>query len=407
LLPVLAVLLCIAPPLPAADEVGPGGVSLDEYIARLRADSRMERLSAARAIVEMGDKAKAAMPALVESLQDEDEAVRMVAAAGLALVDPGAPQTAPALTQALQDRDARVRQFAAVGIGALGPESEGAAEALQRALSDPDERVRREAGLSIESMQGIGSRPEGVDIESVRRTPDRPTLDRPTAERPVARRPGGGAPPAETPPGQTSPAGPSRRGGGAGGGAPSAPPSATPIQPGPAAGQSVVQLVQQLQDPDPARRLAAAEALEARGAQASPATAALQTATYDEDARVRVAASRALEGLRRMGQAPTEQPPPPVDAQPEGRIFFLLGFHKADEDGIEPLPLSQMAPEELLTALMGGDPSKMPPEVQAVMEQAAAAAEGEDPNLDLEDLDFFLAEKLAVLHPQRSCIILT
>lgn len=92
------------------------------------------RETAADALARIGD---AAVPSLVETLEDPDREVRAQAARALARMGPRAEPAIPALIAALNDSDKEVRMGAARALGQIGPAAAEAVPDLIQALKDP------------------------------------------------------------------------------------------------------------------------------------------------------------------------------------------------------------------------------------------------------------------------------
>ena len=75
---------------------------------------------------------KVAVPALIQSLQDQDWYVRATAARALGKIGESAKDAVPALIQLLQDQEAEVRDYVADALEKIGtPEALEALEALE------------------------------------------------------------------------------------------------------------------------------------------------------------------------------------------------------------------------------------------------------------------------------------
>lgn len=92
------------------------------------------RETAADALARIGD---AAVPSLVETLEDPDRDVRAQAARALARMGPRAEPAIPALIAALNDSDKEVRMGAARALGQIGPAASEAVPDLINAIKDP------------------------------------------------------------------------------------------------------------------------------------------------------------------------------------------------------------------------------------------------------------------------------
>lgn len=79
------------------------GETLSQWIADLSAAAPYSRHKAAYAISSMGPAAAAAVPALIETLQDPSAPVRYAVAYALSEIGPAAAAAIPALTEALDD----------------------------------------------------------------------------------------------------------------------------------------------------------------------------------------------------------------------------------------------------------------------------------------------------------------
>jgi HEAT repeat protein len=111
-------------------------------------ESEDEEMKRYLALVLGYSKDPAAVPLLVEALDDEDSQLRIYALWGLgALGDPSALEP---LVAATSDGDAGIRKTAAFALGELGERS--AAGELRRLLEDPVADVRWNAALSLARM---------------------------------------------------------------------------------------------------------------------------------------------------------------------------------------------------------------------------------------------------------------
>lgn len=92
-----------------------GPITIDTLIGELAEPNGLKRQDARLKLVEIG---KAAVPVLVETLDDHREQVRWEAAKALSQI--GDPAAAPALVNALEDENFGVRWLAAEGLIAAG-----------------------------------------------------------------------------------------------------------------------------------------------------------------------------------------------------------------------------------------------------------------------------------------------
>jgi HEAT repeat protein len=109
------------------------------------------------AIDMLGLVGEAAVPVLVEGLQNEKDAVmRMRCALALGNSGPKAVKAVPALIMALRDEVRKVRQHTARTLGRIGPAAKEAIPGLKRVLEDPDENpaVRHNARWAVEQIGG-------------------------------------------------------------------------------------------------------------------------------------------------------------------------------------------------------------------------------------------------------------
>ena len=109
------------------------------------------RMAAARSLGIIGPEARAAVPALIGTLRDQETGVRWEAAAALGRIG---KDSVPALIEGLWDRDVKVRHAATYALGAVGPEASAAIPVLIRRLKDEDPGVRASAASSL---SGIGA----------------------------------------------------------------------------------------------------------------------------------------------------------------------------------------------------------------------------------------------------------
>jgi HEAT repeat protein len=135
----------------------------------------------------MGPAAKAAVPALVALLKENNKGTRHTAARALAAIGPRAVDVLP-LTKALKDDDEEVRREAARALGAIGPEASASVPPLMEALKDP--RIRSSVAQALgeigpESKEAV---PALVGILRTRRTVTAGGPPRPWGG--LARRPG-------------------------------------------------------------------------------------------------------------------------------------------------------------------------------------------------------------------------
>jgi len=118
------------------------GKPLSEWLKWLRSAEAKERRAAAFALsTEIGPEGKAAVPALIEALKDEDKDVRSCAAQALGDIGPEARSAGPALVEALKDKDPAVSFNAVQALSSIGPQAKAVVPALIEALKDPATRA--------------------------------------------------------------------------------------------------------------------------------------------------------------------------------------------------------------------------------------------------------------------------
>jgi HEAT repeat protein len=105
------------------------------------------------ALARIGPAAAQAVPVLLEALRSPDADRRWRAARTLGRIGPAAEAAVEPLAQALTDENGAVRQHAARALGRIGAAARPAAGALQRATADPDKSVRREALAALERLR--------------------------------------------------------------------------------------------------------------------------------------------------------------------------------------------------------------------------------------------------------------
>ncbi|MDB5390270.1 MAG: hypothetical protein JWM11_5916 [Planctomycetaceae bacterium] len=86
---------------------------------------------------------------LIEDLKSSEEGDRIKAVRLVQLRKGDASKVVPALIESLQDQQADIRWSAAIGLGHFGAEAESGLTALEKAQRDPDARVREAARVAI------------------------------------------------------------------------------------------------------------------------------------------------------------------------------------------------------------------------------------------------------------------
>lgn len=96
--------------------------STDELIADLKAGHARDRIIAVRLLPQRKADAAKVVPAMIESLKDQDEDVRLSAAIGLGSFGEEAKAAIPDLQAAQRDHDVRVRRAAGVALSRIDPQ---------------------------------------------------------------------------------------------------------------------------------------------------------------------------------------------------------------------------------------------------------------------------------------------
>ena len=142
----------------ALAKIGPGAkAAVPKLIETLQNSEGPACYGACYALGSIGSDAIDAKPALRKTLKGEDESLCLFSAWALAQIDPGCTETCgetvPVLVQGLEDENAQFRMQAASALQCLGPLAKPAAGALKKALQDEDEHVRQAAA---EALKAIG-----------------------------------------------------------------------------------------------------------------------------------------------------------------------------------------------------------------------------------------------------------
>jgi HEAT repeat protein len=144
----------------------------------LKAGDAATRISAARQLGDLGCKAEAALPELVEALQDDEvhtlyvlwddratTPVRLAVAAGLAKISPaGVDAAIPVLIELLGHHDAYDRNYNSTQpavAGLLTTIGAAAVPALRKALRDKNQEIHALAHEVLERIHSAGQENEG------------------------------------------------------------------------------------------------------------------------------------------------------------------------------------------------------------------------------------------------------
>jgi HEAT repeat protein len=100
---------------------GCGKGSTTHWIDQLRSPEVLRRIEAVHTLQERKSEAAVIVPALIDTLKDEDSHVRRDAAGALGSFGKEAQSAIPALQLALRDRDASVRRTAGIALLRIDP----------------------------------------------------------------------------------------------------------------------------------------------------------------------------------------------------------------------------------------------------------------------------------------------
>jgi len=129
-----------------------GDAARPVLISALKADDTGLRLGAAKALGEMGERSRDAIPALIENLGHNDEELRTEVIETLGLI--GADAVAP-LTKSLSWPDPKLRAGSARALAAIGPAAAPAGPALLTQLQSEKENAVRVAQLGALPRIGL------------------------------------------------------------------------------------------------------------------------------------------------------------------------------------------------------------------------------------------------------------
>ncbi|MCY2990124.1 MAG: HEAT repeat domain-containing protein [Planctomycetota bacterium] len=156
----------------AAEALGKlgGAETVPMLIAALDSEDDSVRWSTVGALETLGHRAKAAVPALMRAVKN-DQANGWIAASALGAIDEEGIST-PVLIETLGAKDSRTRRFAAIGLSGIGRKAVAAEKALYDGLRDSDPGARIAAAAAYWSVSGKADDPVRV-LRSVLQTPDR------------------------------------------------------------------------------------------------------------------------------------------------------------------------------------------------------------------------------------------
>ncbi len=130
----------------ALGEIGPAARAAVPALIQAMKNQDSRRYEATTALGRIGPDAQAAIPALIKAFEDKGELVPPAAAEALGRIGPAA---VPALTAVLREGQPGVRMRAAEALGRIGPAGKSALPALNEALQDADAFLRVEAALAL------------------------------------------------------------------------------------------------------------------------------------------------------------------------------------------------------------------------------------------------------------------
>lgn len=131
----------------------------------LKDDDRYTRREAAYALARIGQRAKAAIPALTQALNDREETVRKYAGYALNDIGKADPLDVPTLVSRFKDKDVQVREEAAERLLSQDEEVRRAAlPALLEGIKDSNRKVRINSVMALNNLFG---RERGPEVEAV------------------------------------------------------------------------------------------------------------------------------------------------------------------------------------------------------------------------------------------------
>jgi HEAT repeat protein len=134
-------------------EVSYQGKPLSAWIEMLNDSDPNRKYAAIKAIGEIGQEAKEAIPILVETIREtRNRDKRILVACNDALFGMGR-EIVPHMIRLLKDDNWEMRRGSAWMLGKLGPDAKDAIPALTEALNDPSEAVRMKAAESLKKIK--------------------------------------------------------------------------------------------------------------------------------------------------------------------------------------------------------------------------------------------------------------
>jgi len=137
----------------ALEKMGPAAEAAIPALIEALENEKITTSERGDAAFALGGIGKAAVPSLIETLKRGDKIARAWAAYALNRIGPDAKSAVSALVGALGDEWWSARENAAIALGRIGPDAKSAVSALEEALKDENERVRETANFSLEMIQ--------------------------------------------------------------------------------------------------------------------------------------------------------------------------------------------------------------------------------------------------------------
>lgn len=128
-----------------------GKPNVNELIAAL--DSPETCHAACLLLAELGPKAQQAVPALSETLADENPVVRLEALIALGRIGEAAKPAIPKMLKALDDETEAVRFGAVFALGKMGPDAKAATKKLEALLSDDDAVLKAVSAWALSQIE--------------------------------------------------------------------------------------------------------------------------------------------------------------------------------------------------------------------------------------------------------------
>ena len=131
-----------------------GSAAVESLRGALKDSREYVRNNASEALGDLGDKAKPAVPALVETLSDSSSTVRSHTIEALGTTSQSSSIAVPGLVKALDDANDGIRRNAVFALARIGKNAAEAVEGLQNVLFDANRYVR---GDAVHALYRIGT----------------------------------------------------------------------------------------------------------------------------------------------------------------------------------------------------------------------------------------------------------